>query len=136
MKELREGDNRKFERWHFQTVEHFKGSENDIVVYFMPNTDFDFEALSRARRLLILFTSGISWEKKWHNIDPSNRIWSLFTMFAFESESDEDFGLPDYGEATEGNRRRRRAAAARRRLLICQNLVGQLPHLPLPLVHP
>ena len=28
------------------------------------------------------------------------------------------------------------AAAARRRLLICQNLVGQLPHLPLPLVHP
>ena len=30
----------------------------------------------------------------------------------------------------------RRAAAARRRLLICQNLVGQLPHLPLPLVHP
>ena len=30
----------------------------------------------------------------------------------------------------------RRAAAARRRLLICQNLVGQLPHPPLPLVHP
>ena len=30
----------------------------------------------------------------------------------------------------------RRAAAARRRLLICQNLGGQLPHLPLPLVHP
>ena len=30
----------------------------------------------------------------------------------------------------------RGAAAARRRLLICQNRVGQLPHLPLPLVHP
>ena len=32
--------------------------------------------------------------------------------------------------------RRRSAAAARRRLLICQNLVGQLPHQPHPLVHP
>ena len=30
----------------------------------------------------------------------------------------------------------RRAAAARRRLLICQNLGGQLPPLPLPLLHP
>ena len=30
----------------------------------------------------------------------------------------------------------RRAATARRRLLICQNRVGQLPPLPLPLVHP
>ena len=30
----------------------------------------------------------------------------------------------------------RGAAAARQRLLICQNRVGQLPPLPLPLVHP
>ena len=30
----------------------------------------------------------------------------------------------------------RGAAAARRRLLICQNRVGHLPPLPLPMVHP
>ena len=111
MEELREGTNRKFERWHFQTVEHFKGSENDIVVYFIPDTDLDFEALSRARRLLILFTSGICWEKKWHNIDPSNRIWSLFTKFTFESDedpnwSDAEFYAENFGESTDENSRR------------------------------